>query len=1000
MSRKLWLILVLITVVLVAGQGTRCDEVDNLADGFLNPPVSVRPGAYWDWLNGNVSLSQITRELEDAKAKGMGSLDIWDVGANRNREGIIPPGPVFLGAESVEAIGYTVREATRLGLELGFIAASSWNTGGAWVEPKDGVMALYTSEITVDGPTDFSQALLFPEVSRRCPKGPDSLPVYYKDVAVLAFPKAQKKLIKSAFSVIDLTGQLDENGRLAWNIPAGEWVIMRLVCTNTGQRLAVPGPNSDGLIIDHFNPDALERCFQYIMDKLLPELGSFEGTALKYMHMDSYEVTSYDVACIVWTPDFLEEFRKRRGYDMTAYLPVLFGYTVQNEEITERFLYDFKKTRSDLIIEYHYIRARDILNRYGLGLCSESGGPGPPLHNCVVEALRAVGVLDIARGEFWNQHTTRMVKEISCAAHIYGKKIVDMEAFTSWRHWQDGPFEYKPLADLAMCGGTNRFTFHTFPHNPPEAGLPGWAYHAGTHMGPTRVWWPMARPFIDYLSRCSFLLRQGLFVGDVCYYYGDKAPNFVADRYNHYPPDFMPQRRLDPSLGIGYDYDVTNTDVILNRMDVRNGRIVLPDGMSYELLVLPDAEDMPLTVLEKLEQMVAAGATIVGRKPTGVNGLADYQRRSEKVRELADKLWGPCDGKKVREHSYGKGEIIWGRPLRQILQDRSIGPDFSFVGQDWETSLDYIHRRTENEDIYFVVNKNMRGEKADCVFRVTGKVPEFWYPDTGEMRKCSVYDFVEGGTQVPLRLAPAGSVFVVFREKAEQNHIVSVSSKPDTACVEVLAGADNNVEVLAFEDGTYIFETAAGGSGTIDVEDVPAAFEIKGPWDVRFPYGWGAPPIVVFDELISWTQHPDDGVKYFSGIATYRKEFEIPANMLGPDKHLVLDLGRIRYTADVYLNGRHLGIVWKPPFQLDITPVAKPGKNRLVVEVANVWSNRIVGDRKLPENKRYTRTNLPRAVVSRHLPFVRWEDAPLLDSGLLGPVRLLSVKKIEVKLTR
>ena len=960
MSRKLWLILALITVVLAADRESRCDEAGSLADGFLNPPVSARPGAYWDWLNGNVSLTQITRELEDAKAKGMGSLDIWDVGANRNTEGFIPPGPVFLGAESVEAIGYTVREATRLGLELGFIAASSWNTGGAWVEPKDGVMALYTSEITVDGPTEFSQALPFPEVSKKCPKGGDGLPVYYKDVAVLAFPRTQESLITNTSSVIDLTALLGEKGQLTWNVPAGEWVIMRLVCTNTGQRLAVPGPNSDGLIIDHFNPDALERHFEYIMDKLLPELGSFEGTALKYMHMDSYEVTSYDVACTVWTPDFLEEFRKRRGYDMTVYLPALFGFTIQDREITERFLYDFKKTRSDLIIEYHYIRAREILNRYGLGLCSESGGPGPPLHNCVVEALRAVGVLDIARGEFWNQHTTRMVKEISCAAHIYGKKIVDMEAFTSWRHWQDGPFEYKPLADLAMCGGTNRFTFHTFPHNPPEAGLPGWAYHAGTHMGPTRVWWPMARPFIDYLSRGSFLLRQGLFVGDVCYYYGDKAPNFVADRYNHYPPDFMPQRRLDPSLGTGYDYDVTNTDVILNRMDVADGRIVLPDGMSYELLVLPDQEDMPLTVLEKLEQMVAAGATIVGRKPTGVAGLADYQRRSEKVRKLADKLWGSCDGEKIIEHPYGKGRIIWGRTPNQILQERGIGPDFSFVGQDGETSLDYIHRRTENEDIYFVVNKNMRAEKADCVFRVTGKIPELWHPDTGEMRKCSVYDFVEGGTKVPLQLAPAGSVFVVFREKADTSSI-----KPGTACVE----AD------------------------------PTALEITGPWDVRFPHGWGAPPIVLFDELISWTQHPDNGVKYFSGIATYRKEFEIPADMLGPDKHVLLDLGRVKLMADVYLNGRHLGILWKPPFQADITHVAKPGKNRLVVEVANVWSNRIVGDRKLPENKRYTRTNLPRAVVSRHLPFIRWEDAPLLESGLLGPVRLLSAKKIEVKLT-
>lgn len=1002
MSGKLLLVSLAITGVFLccgmqraeaAGSETGGDETVALADGFLDPPVSARPRAFWDWLNGNVSLSQIKRDLEQAKDKGMGGLDIWDVGAIDDPKGIIPGGPAFLGPESLGAIGYTVRQATRLGLELGFISASSWNTGGAWVEPRHGTMGLYQSQITQVGPGRFSQSLPFPEVDEKCPKGGDGLPIYYKDVAVLAFPETQEKLITDASLVIDLTRRLDKDGQLTWDIPAGRWVIMRLVCTNIGQHLWVPSPNSDGLIIDHFSPEAVETHFEYIIDKLLGELGSFKGTALKYMHMDSYEVQG-----LMWTPKFVEEFKKRRDYDMTAYLPVLFGWTVQNKDITERFLYDFRKTLSDLIVDCHYTKAREVLNKYGLGLAAEAGGPGQPLHDCPFESLSAVGALDIMRGEFWNEHYFRdengidilwLVKEIACAAHIYGKKVVDMEAFTSWRHWQEGPFEYKPLADRAMCGGTNLFTFHTFPHNPPEAGRPGWAYHAGTHMGPTRVWWPMARPFIDYLSRCSYVLQQGLFVGDVCYYYGDKAPNFVKPKH------------MGISPGAGYDYDVTNTDVILNRMAVKNGRIVLPDGMSYELLVLPDQQDMPLTVLKKLEKMVKSGATVVGPKPTGVAGLADYRRRSKKVQKLAKKLWGPCDGEKVKEHRYGKGRIIWGRTPRQILQERGIGPDFSYTTANKQISLDYIHRRTENADIYFVRNENESMYcQTDCIFRVAGKIPELWLPDTGEMRKCPVYDFVEGGTKVPLQLAPAGSVFVVFREKAGQNHIVSVSTpfvKPGAACVEVLAAGDNNVELLAFKPGTYVLETAGGGR-RIDVESVPAELEIAGPWDVCFPYGWGAPPTVVFDELISWSQHADDGVKYFSGIATYRKEFAIPAEMLGCDKQLMLDLGGVRVVADVYLNGRHLGIVWKPPFQLDISGAAKVGSNRLVVEVANVWSNRIVGDSKLPESKRYTRTNIPMAVNDRFLPLVPWEKAPLLKSGLSGPVRVISAKKIKVKL--
>ncbi len=974
----------------------RIDEI-SLTEGFLNPPMSARPRAYWAWMNGNVSLSQLTRDLEEMKDKGLSGLDIFDVGA-RDPEGIIPEGPEFLGQESVEAICYAIREATRLGLELGFITSSSWNAGGPWVTPENGIMALYSSETKVKGPANFSQILPFPKVPDENPKGRDGLPVYYKDIAVLAVPRTTEKTIKDMSSIINLTDNLGKNGQLTWSIPAGEWVITRYVCTNTGQRLVLPSPKSGGLIIDHFNPDATEMHFQYIIDKLLAELGNFEGTALKFMYLPSYELRG-----LVWTPNFIQEFQKRRGYDMTLYLPVLFGLTVQNEEITERFRFDFNKTLSDLIIENHYIKAKEISNKYGLLLCSEAGGPGQPLHNCPFEALRALGSLDIPRGEFWNKHqfldengidVLWLVKEIACASHIYGKKIVDGEAFTSWLHWQESPFDLKPLADRAMCGGLNLFTFHTGAHNPPEAGKPGWVYHAGTHINVNRVWWPKAKPFMSYLSRCCFLLQSGHFIGDICYYYGDQAPNFVKPKH------------VDPSLGYGYDYDVVNSEVILTRMKTKKGRIVLPDGMSYELLVLPDQEDINIKVLEKLERLVKAGATVVGRKPTRTNGLTDYPHGDEKVRQLADKLWGSCDGKQVKENYYGKGKIIWGRTLHEIIKEKGIGPDFSFNSRNKETELDYIHRRTKNEDIYFISNKSMRREEVDCIFRVTGKVPELWMPDTGEMLKLSVYDFVEGGTKVPLRLPPAGSVFVVFREKSRKNHVVSIRRDEkqifplspgvpqELPCVEVFPGKDNYLEFLAWKDGTYIIKTAGGKNERVEVEALPSAYKIEGPWEVRFPLGWGAPPSKIFPRLISWTEDSEDGIKYFSGIAAYHKEFDIPSNLLGSDKNIVLDLGRVGVVADVFLNSKHLGIVWKPPFRLDITQAAKPGKNRLIIEVANLWSNRIVGDTKLPKSRRFTNTN----ILGPKTWEIRWKDALLLESGLMGPVRLLIAKKIKMKL--
>jgi hypothetical protein len=505
------------------------------------------------------------------------------------------------------------------------------------------------------------------------------------------------------------------------------------------------------------------------------------------------------------------------------------------------------------------------------------------------------------------------------------------------------------------------------------------------------------------------MLQQGLFVGDVCYYYGDQGFNFV------------PPKHVDPSLGYGYDYDVTNAEVILTRMSVEDGRLVLPDGMSYELLVLPDREDINLEVLKRLEELVKAGATVIGRKPTKSNGLSEYPHRDEKVKGLADALWGPCDGQTVKEHRYGKGRIIWGRSLREILQGRGIGPDFGFTsyspvsrasrpriaGRMPATQgavLDYIHRRTSDADIYFVSNTSASWEDVDCTFRVSGKTPELWDPGSSRIQEQLVYSSVEGGTKVPLRLPPAGSVFVVFRRKAKDNHIVAVT-RNDTEIlpaslnepqelprIEILPGAHNDIELRVWENGTYVFKTAQGKQIRAEIDTIPAAQEITGPWEVRFPPGWGAPASRVFPSLISWTQDSEDGVRYFSGIATYHKEFELSAKQLEAGREVFLELGRVRFVANVYLNGTNLGIFWKPPFRIDITDAARPGKNKLVIEVANTWSNRLTGDANSPRDQRYCRTNIGKSLTWQ----VPWKETPLLESGLLGPVGLITAKKVNI----
>lgn len=957
----------------------------SLESGFTDPPLQARPRGYWAWINGNVSLPQLTRELEEMKDKGLGGLDIFDIGA-RDPKGIIPDGPAFLGPESVEAIGHAVREAARLGLEIGFLTSSSWNAGGPWIKPENGAKGIFSSQIRVAGPKRITQTLPFPKVPDKSPKTADGLPAYYKDIALIAVPYSENKTIHNFDSLIDLTGRLDSNSRLEWDAPAGEWEIIRYICAGTGETLVLPSPNSKGSIIDHFDPAATEFHFRYMIDTLQEELGPLGKTAMTFMYLPSYEVTSYEKEKgLVWTTKLREEFERLRGYDLTIYLPLLFGYTCDDKEIADRFLFDFNMTLSDLIIEGHYMKAREICNKEGLLLCSEAGGPGQPLHNCPFEALRALGALDVPRGEFWYKHQRFddegndimwLVKEIACASHIYGKTLVDGEAFTSWYHWQNGPFDLKPLADQAMCEGLNRFTFHTGAHCPPEAGLPGWAYHAGTHINVTRVWWPKIGPFIDYLARCCYLLQQGHFVGDVCYYYGDQAPNFVKPKH------------IDPSLGPGYDYDVVNTEVILSRLEEKNGRLVLPDGMSYEILVLPERDDINLDVLKKLERLIEQGATVVGPKPSRSNGLYNYIERDTNIKQLADKLWGSCDGTNVKENKIGKGKIFWGRSLRDVMQEKGIGPDFTYTTTSGEDDLDFIHRKTKEEDIYFVSNKTNEWIEAECFFRVKNKSPELWDPSTGERIRTAVYQNTDTVTKTHLRLPPSGSVFVVFQEKADKNHFVATSLEPSSSSIALKN--NDSAEICIRKADSCTFKTNQDILTGIKFEAIPVDIEIKGPWDLRFPYGWGAPPIVEFPELISWTESADDGIKYFSGITAYRKTFELPASYISNDMKLVLDLGVVKDIADVYLNGKSLGILWKPPFQVDITDAAKPGENRLVVEVANQWSNRIVGDALHPGEKQYTRTNITYSIMWER----SWKDTPLLESGLLGPVRILPAKKV------
>jgi hypothetical protein len=443
-------------------------------------------------------------------------------------------------------------------------------------------------------------------------------------------------------------------------------------------------------------------------------------------------------------------------------------------------------------------------------------------------------------------------------------------------------------------------------------------------------------------------LQQGRFVADACYYYGDHVPNFAQ------------LKRSDPARVLpGYDYDVATEEVLLTRMSVRGGRIVLPDGMSYRVLVLPDRTGISLPVLRKLKELVKAGATVIGPKPIQTYGLTDYPHCDAEVARLADELWGEAPSASPLQRSFGQGRVIHGKTAREVLLADGVKPDFDYrVGEQSGTAspqspslneqpatiLDYIHRTDGDADIYFVANRLGRWEKADCAFRVTGKAPELWDAVSGVIRPAAAYSQKDGQTSLPLQFAPYGSMFVVFRRPLAQ---------------------------------------AANAASGRNFPTFSTPCPITGSWTVHFDPKWGGPESAVFDQLVSWTQRPEEGIKYFSGTATYHKNFDLPETLRQPGQHLTLDLGDVKNLAEVRLNGKNLGILWTVPFRVDVTDAVKPAGNSLEIEVVNFWPNRIIGDQFLSPDKRLTRTNIRKLT----------KDTPLMESGLLGPVRVLAEER-------
>jgi hypothetical protein len=777
------------------------------------------------------------------------------------------------------------------------------------------------------------------------------------------FPGSDEKY-PSLDQVIDLSGMLDREGRLDWQAPPGDWLILNIGFTPTGKKIKEAAPGASGLESDRLNKKALEtQLSSGMVDKIIQDVGpdSMGEKGLTTIHTDSFEAGPTN-----WTASFPKEFKERRGYDLTSWLPVMTGgHVIGSIEQSEQFLWDIRRTLADMIADNNLEYFRELCHKRGLKFSSESAGRGQYLYDPIFFQATS----DLPMGECWNSpHSLRPrldCKAAASAINIMGLPVAGAEIFTDTRNkagrWLDSPFSLKAQGDLAFCFGINRYVFHRCILQPNPEEKPGLTWPGvGINFDPSNTWWNASGSYMDYLTRCQYLLQQGQFFADVAVLLDEGAPSsLVRPLKDPVDPHGKWGKEWDDSTiteGIlryfgrmpflpprGYDYDYLDSGTV-HQSKVEDGKIVLPSGMSYNILVLPHRKRMTPSLARKIRSLVKAGATVVGIKPTKSPTLADYPSGDKEISSIAGELWGNSEESTAgTRHRFGKGQVYAGDGTQQALEALKLKPDFSYEAtgdtNNKDLDVEFIHRKTDKEDIYFISSQADQSIEVNCSFRVTGRKPEIWLPDTGEVIVCEAFNQHAGQTIVPLHLDPYGSLFVVFSKRNK---------------------------------------TRSSGIAKSNFPIFNKVKNIETPWKVYFDPKWGGPGQVQMNTLRSWSKDQNKGIRFYSGTATYKKRINISDELIKSGNPLYLDLGVVKEMARVRLNGKKVGTLWKPPFRIKISDAVQPGVNHLEVDIINLWPNRLIGDAALPKEKRYTQVNWN--------PYK--SNSPLLESGLLGPVTL------------
>ncbi|PXV59947.1 alpha-L-rhamnosidase-like protein [Dysgonomonas alginatilytica] len=960
-----------------------CPAVESIAqvgsDLFLNPPKEVQPWVYWMWVNGNISKEGVQKDLEAMHRAGINGAIALDVDQDS------PNGPVVYNDKNWQEIfHHSAITAQRLGMEIGGNnGAGYWGTGGPWVKPELAMQWVVSSETYIHGGKQWNGKLkspglgddyrdiaviavgvidtvaekryIIPDFPLKSSQNPGNAgpvryscaPFTYKELQWPGFPRylmyrgtqsaslketAPKEAIIQQNKVINLTAKMQKDGTLSWDVPAGEWTIIRFGHQWTGSSIGpvtykVIGPETDKLS---------KEATRFHFDEMVKKLKSYAvSEAFTTVHIDSWEGGGQN-----WTPGFDQIFKERRGYDILPWLPVLTGRVINSLQETERFMYDLRQTISELFVENYVKEFQQLAHKEGLKLSYES-------YTTPANDMDVVQYVDIPMAEFWipvgwHPNFDPTIKSMASAAHLNGTTIVAAEALTSSgsERWQWHPATMKPLVDEAFSGGVNRLVFHRFSSQYFDVEGPGIQMNRwGSKYERTNTWWEFSTAWHTYISRCQYMLQKGIFYADVLALQSEE-----------------PWQRFAGLALDGYDYDVIGQDAF-KKVEMNDNGLYFPNRPAYKLLLLPDSETMTVAMLTHIRNLVCNGAVVLGNRPKSVPGLLNYREEEKKLGILVGELWGTGDYI-TKENRLGKGTVYSDMTVEEALLRMGIPRDFT--ADYW---LKYIHRTIDNEECYFLANTSDKEFTATCTFRVDGKKAELWDAETGEKYRIDISANVGGTTTLRIPFNAAKSWFVIFRPSAD-------ASLP-----------------LFNPKQEQQNETA-----------------INNNWVLYFPKGSGTPLKVELPRLVSWSEHTDPEIKYFSGTARYEKIITIDDKMLRDRLPVILDLGKVEIMARVKLNGKDLGIAWRAPYSFDITEAAKAGENRLEIEVVNLWPNRLIGDEQLADdvgyNKEGTMKEWPEWLLKgKKRPSKRkvfsarkqWNaDDKLISSGLLGPVMIFN----------